>query len=443
MKNASWHFNRRTFLRGTGVSLALPLLECMGAPPANTKRAKRFCGIYFPYGIVSRKPGEEQSEWNWFPDKAGSDYILHKSHTALEPLRDQFTMIGGLSHPAGRTMGGHDTADIWLTGAKLKGNRLQNQVSIDQLMAQQIGDLTRYRSLVISTDGGVGEPTRSSTLSFGRGGQPIPALNKPQQIFDRLFGVAPGSMLDQRRQLENSGSMIDLILEHSKSMRGKLGKQDQQKFDEYLSSVRQIEQSVERSQAWLDIPKPNVEATGLTLEADDSTPETLIQTMYDLILLAFQTDSTRVATYQLGNMNGATSIAGKFPSLLGLGKNMHGLAHGARKGPGGEQLGKWQQFLNTQFARFLTRLQETSDGEGTLLDSTVVLYGSSNHHTHQNLNYPLLLAGGERLGFRHGHYVNYDNKVPMANLLTTAFNKLDVQCNGFADSTGDLPELLI
>ena len=438
----SWHLNRRTFLQGTGVALALPYLECM-ANDANTKsRPKRFCGVYFPYGSVFRKESDENAVWNWIPKGEGRDFTWNKSLEVLEPLRDNVTILKGLSHLNGRKMGGHDTADIWLTAASLKGDQLKNSVSIDQLVAQRNSDQTRFSSMVLSTDGGIGEPTRSSTLSFDRNGQPIPALNKPKLVYDRLFGTDTESLTAQRQKLNNSKSMLDLVLAHSKSLRNRLGKHDQAKLDEYLASVRQIEKRVDRSQQWLSIPKPSVNATGLHLDADDTTPRELIQTMYDLIYLAFQTDSTRVATYQLGNMNGAKSIAGKFPQLLSLAKNMHGLAHGAGKGKGAEQLGQWDKFLAEQLTYFLKRLKSTPEGDGNLLDHTLVMYGSSNSNTHNNNNYPLMLAGGNGLGFKHGQLLSHNSSTPMTNMFVTMLNRLDVPTESFVDSTGEMSELV-
>jgi hypothetical protein len=438
----SWHLNRRTFLMGTGVALGLPYLECMAAEKPKAPNPKRFLGVYFPYGSVFRKTDDEYSKWNFHPHETGPKFKFNETLKSLEPLRDQVTVFSGLSHPNGRQMGGHDTADIWLTGAELKGAQLRNSTSLDQVIAAKHGDQTRYSSLALSTDGGVGEPTRSSTLSFGRRGQAIPAHNKPRQVFDRLFGVNSSSLAAQKKQLENSGSMLDLVLEHSKSLKNRLGKHDQKKLDEYLASVRQIEKRVQRSQDWLKIPKPTVHATGLHLDADDSTPRELIQTMYDLIYLAFQTDSTRVATYQLGNMNGATSIAGKFPQLIGLPKNMHGLAHGGGKGVGAEHLGKWHQFLTEQLAYFLKRLKDTPEGSSNLLDQTFVLYGSSNSNTHRNANYPLLLAGGKKQGIKHNQHLEFDESTPLSNLFTTVLHRLDVKRENFADSTGEMTEIV-
>ena len=210
-----------------------------------------------------------------------------------------------------------------------------------------------------------------------------------------------------------------------------------------LDSVRQIERRVDRAQQWLTVPKPSVDASGLHLEADDTTPGELIKTMYDLIFLAFRTDSTRLATYQLGNMNGATSVAGKFPSLLGLSDNMHRLAHEARKSDeGAEPLGQWDRFLTDQFAYFVRRLKETPEGDGTLLDRTLLLYGSSNSQTHVNLNYPLLLAGGRKLGLKHGSFLRFGAEIPLSNLFVTLLNRIGVPMESFMDSTGELTEVL-
>ena len=437
----SWQLDRRMLLQGAGVSLALPMLECMGSPTDQSRRPRRFCGVYFPYGSVFQKADSEFSKWNWTPTGEGQDYQFGKIHRSLEPLRDDVTVLQGLSHPQGRRMGGHDTADIWLTGTKLTGTRMQNTMSLDQVIAARNEDQTRFSSLVLSTDGGVGEPTRSSTLSFNGRGEPIPAQHKPRLVFDQLFGSTSESLRSRRAELQRTRSMLDRVLEHSRSVRRRLGKHDQRKFDEYLASVRQIEESVERSRRWLDVAKPNVDEVGLSLDADDSTPKELIQTMFDLMFLGFQTDSTRVATYQLGNMNGATSIAGKFPQLLGIGKHMHQLAHGGGKGKGGELLGQWHQFLTDQTARFLTRLKETQEGDGSLLDHTVVFYGSSNSQTHRNSNYPLMLAGGSQLGLKHGRLLRYDDSTPLANVFVSILNCMDVGAKSFADSTSGLDEL--
>ena len=415
----------------------------MGETTAANELPKRFAAMYFPYGASSPTDDHEDRKWGFLPTgEPGKGFQMSESMKSLESIRDQVNFFQGLSHPNGRSMGGHDTADIFLTGAKLKGGDLKNSISLDQLLAAQVDGETRFSSLTFSTDGGVGEPTRSSTLSFSRTGQPIPALNQPQMVYDQLFGENSASLADQRRELLNSGSMLDLVLDHAKSVRGSLGKQDQHKFDEYLDSVRQIEQRVERSQAWLDVPKPKVDASGLHLEADDNAPRDLIRTMYDLLFLAFQTDSTRVATYQIGSMNGATSIAGKFPQLLGIGKAMHAVAHGAGKPGGFKTQGQWDRFLAEQLAYFLNRLAQTPEGDGSLLDRTVVFYGSSNSRTHNNTNYPLLLAGGRGLGIQGGQFHRFDAKTPLSNLFATILGQFGTPHEAFSDSTGEMSEIL-
>jgi hypothetical protein len=441
MNRKPWHFHRRTFLHGVGATLALPFLECMGASVKAQSRPKRFCTIYFPYGVSLPRKGKGDAQWNWFPSGEGRDFQFNESLKSLEPLREHVSVLAGLSHPHGRRIGGHDTADIFLTAAKLKGGQLKNSVSLDQILAEKLGEATRFRSLSLSVDGGVGEATRSSTLSFSRSGQPVPALHKPRMVYNRLFGVEEGPIGRQRQELHNSSSMLDLVLEHSKSVRRKLGKQDQEKFDEYLQSVRQIELRVERSEQWLDVPKPEVDPAGLHLEADDQTPGELIKTMLDLMFLAIQTDSTRFLTYQMGNMNGATSVASKFPSLLGFGKTQHSLAHGWNKPGGAEALGKWDQFRVQQLTYFLERLRDSREGEGNLLDHTVVLYGSSNSTTHNNTNYPLVLAGGDKLGLKHGHFHKFSAQVPLSYLFVTLLNQMGVPAESFVDSTGEMSEV--
>jgi len=442
----SWHLDRRTFLRGTGVALALPLLDSMtwaGEAKVTAELPRRMCCVYFPFGVSLPPEKHEHANWNWFPKGQGRDFEFTSTLESLEPLRDDVTVLGGLSHPHGRKMGGHDTGDIFLTGAPFKGSHYGNSISLDQFAALKMGRQTRFPSLTLSSDGGVGEPTRSTTLSFSRSGRPVPALAKPQQVFARLFGEDEGQTVkSQRRRLENTDSMLDLVLEHSQSMQQRLGKQDQRKLDEYLSSVRNVEQRVRRSQKWLNVPKPDVDPGSVKLEATPEGPLDYIRAMYDLTFLAFQTDTTRLATYMIGQVAGATTIANAFPACIGLGGNWHGLAHGAGKKGGYEKLGRFDQFLSQQLAYFLTRLKETPEGDGSLLDRTMVFYGSSNSRTHNNRNYPLVLAGGSKLGLRHGQYLTFAESTPLSNVFVTMLRGLDLPVDSFADSTGEVTELL-
>ena len=342
-------------------------------------------------------------------------------------------------------MGAHDTADTFLTGAFLNNKFLINTVSADQVAAKAVGDQTRFSSLVLSTDGGVGEPTRSSTLSYNDNGRPIPALHQPRQIFERFFGAGDADTLAQRRRLKSASSMLDQVLDDSNSLRNRLGSRDKEKLDEYLNSVRQIEQGVERSQHWLEIPRPELRDEDrklLQLDSDDNAPLQFIRTMYDLIYLAFRTDSTRVATYQITNMADCSSKAAKFPQLQGFKDTLHTLAHDWDKPGGSERLGQWDRFMSEQFHYFLNQLASAQEESGSLLDNSVILYGSSNSVTHDNNNYPLVLAGGAEMGFKHGRYLRFGPEVPMSNLLVTMLNRAGVECEKFADSTGELSILL-
>ncbi|MBH57626.1 MAG: hypothetical protein CMJ82_10625 [Planctomycetaceae bacterium] len=441
--NKSWHLSRRSFLQGTGVALALPWMECMGQDASVKKAPKRLASVYFPFGVSLPSEKSEYADWNWFPEESEGTFRFRKSLESLEPLRDQITVLGSLSHPAGRKMGGHDTGDIFLTGASFRGADYRNGISLDQYISAYVGQQTRFGSLVMSSDGGVGEPTRATTLSFTAQGRPIPALSSPRQIFDRFFGAGDASSKAQRRKLQNTGSMLDLVLENSRSMKKRLGRQDQQKLEDYLASVRDIEQRVNRSTAWLDIPKPEIAEDAVNLAVDQSLPVEYMQAMYDLIFLAFQTDSTRVATYMLGQVAGATTIANAFPACLGLQGNWHGLAHGAGKGDGAEKLGRFDQLLTNQLSSFIQRLSETQEYDGSLLDNTLVFYGSSNSKTHNNSNYPLILAGGKSMGFKHNQFLKPGANVPLSNVFVTLLDAMGIPHEGFADSTGELSELRV
>ncbi|MGI9465713.1 MAG: DUF1552 domain-containing protein [Rubripirellula sp.] len=445
MKNKSWQLNRRTLLRGAGATMALPWMEAMAwGESTAASLPTRFCCVYFPFGVAVPREDDPNRKWGWFPTGEGKHFQFTNVLSPLNSLRDNVTVIGGISHPNGWAMGGHDTGDIFLTGSLMKNGVFTNTISLDQRIAQANGEHTRFPSLTLSSDGGVGEPTRSCTLSFSREGRPIPALSSPAQIFDRLFGDEQGGTpAQQRRQLRNTSSMLDRVLEHSKQLNRQLGANDQRKFDEYLSSVRTIEQRVERAEAWLDVPKPEVSRDSIHADATQQGPKDYIKAIYDLMYLAFQTDSTRVATYMIGQVAGATTIANAFPRCIGLSPNWHGLAHGAGKAGGIENLGRFDQFLAQNHADFLNRLNSTGEGDGTLLDRTIVLYGSSNSKTHSNHNYPLLLAGGRGLGVCHGQYLKYNERdMRLSNLYATVLDRLGVNDDHFSDSTGEMTDIL-
>ena len=430
MANKSWHLDRRTFLRGTGVSLAVPLLGGMtwaGESKATSELPRRLCCFYFPFGVCQR------DEWDWFPSGSGKDYQLSRTLKSLEPLRDKVTVMQGISHPKSRSMPGHDTGDTFLTGASMKSPDFQNSISLDQFAAQYIGDKTRFPSLTLSSDGGIGEPTRTRTMSFTRKGQPIPAMSDPRKIFSKLFGMADK---DQAEQLKSKASMLDRVLEDARSFQRRLGKHDVRKFDEFLSSVRSVEQGVQRSQDWLNKAKPQIDPKSVNTDVTPQQPAEFIRAMYDLLYLALKTDSTRLTTYQIGQNLGAAFSANVLPKAVGL-NNWHGLGHKSR-----EPLGRFHEFLTGELSRFLTKLSETREGDGSLLDRTMVFYGSGNAATHGTTNYPIILAGGGKLGIRHGQYLKFGQDTPLSNLFVTMLQGLHVPAKSFADSTDVMSEVM-
>jgi len=391
--------------------------------------------MLFPYGVAMPEEESSDRQWGWFPQGEGKDYRLTKVLQPLRPLISDVSILSGLSHPECRQMGGHLTGDTFLTGTELKEGSFRNSVSLDQYAARYVGLQTRLSSLVLSSDGGIGPRSTSTTLSYTDKGQPIPALSDPKLIFKRLFERGNAN---EKRQLQNADSILDMVRDQSRSLRSKLGKPDQRKLDEYETAVRQVEQRMERAQKWLSVPLPEVDPGTVSLDAGPEGPKEYIRAIYDLMFLAFQTDTTRLATYQLGSFG--STIARRFPTALGINKDWHRLAHDARSGKeeGFEQMGRFDQFLTEQLAYFIGRLKETPEGDGSLLDQTVLLYGSSNSKTHVNRNYPLVLAGGRSLGLKHDHYLKYEEDVPLSNLFVSILQSLGVETDRFADSTGTL-----
>ena len=241
----SWQLSRRSVFKAAGVSMALPWLEAMGAPgPAQQQQLpRRMCAILFPFGIAMPKDDAEDRQWGWFPTGKGKDYELTNVLKPLQPLMDDVSIFHGLSHPRCRAMNGHDTGDTFLTANNLAPVTYQNTISLDQYAASRIGKETRLASLTLSTDGGVGPRTRTTTLSYTDKGQPVPALSDPKQIFERLFGQDGASKQD-RSKLQNSESILDMVMDQSKSLRLKLGVADQRKMSEFETSVREVEQRI-------------------------------------------------------------------------------------------------------------------------------------------------------------------------------------------------------
>lgn len=434
MTGKSWHLSRRTALRSASVCMALPWLECMSAEEGAAPRQRFFAG-YFAYGVPM--PADDAADRltnGWFPVGEGQDYVAPEMHQHVMPLRDKITFLSGLSHPAMRSTSAHKGADYFLTGANILKTYDKQSISIDQHVAQAIGQDTRFRSLVLSSFGGVNRPYRSSTLSFDRSGRPIPAQNKPAEIFRRMFGTTTES---ERNALQSRGSILDEILGEAEDLNRRLGVEDRRKMDEYLTSVREVEQMTERQKAWHNTPKPDVDARELELDADIGSAREYLTVMYELLALAFQTDSTRVATFQTAcEEAGGTD---RFPSAIGLAASSHKLSHEKKNYA---DVARYITFLNEMHAGFLKRLDTIQEGEGTLLDNTFGFYGCATSKTHRAINYPVILSGGKNLGFRHGSHLHFGDNIPMSNLFVTIANQFGRPTDAFADSTGDITEVL-
>lgn len=465
-----WNLNqidRRRFLRGSGVALALPMFGSLSISEgwgreegANPKRLGCF---YFPDGVPMPLPEDPAyQDWAWFPHGNGSEFTFTKCMEPLAQLKADLTVLSGFSHPKSRDVHGHNNADQFLTAAATGGGdrEYQNTISLDQEYAKYIGDQTRFASLVMSTDGGTGTARGTHTVSFDRNGRPIPAEHRPKQIFDQLFVKSDD---DSARRLALSRSALDHMLSDARSLRQSLSANDQKSLDEYLDSVRQAEIKVQKAKQWLNAPLPQIDGDQLNLELTTDEPREYLQIMFDLIYLAFKSDSTRVATYQIGRENGV----GRSDHLArAVGFNLaHQLSHETKDPSGWKNFGIYCQFLNAEYGRFIGKLKETPEpaGTGSMLDNTLLLFGSASSAFHLSRNYPLILAGGRHMGFQHGQYINHagmnfqggpwlgkrepwqdkanGEDIPLSNLYVTMLQRLGVETASFADSTGNVKNI--
>jgi len=425
---------RRTFIRGTGgVTLSLPLLECM-ARDTGSEMPRRFLALYVGHGFALN------GDWSWYPTLVDGQLRFGKSMDAFNPLNKRVSVMQGLEHPLCVSAGGHSTADSFLTGSNPAA--AVKSPSLDQIAAMKFGHQTRYPSLVLGNEGGLGGEGRSNTLSYNRFGRGIPATNNLRGLYDAMFNSDPALRNKQQQRLNKDQRRIDRVLESYREMKRQLGYNDSQKLEHYMHALRDVEKEIERMERWAATPKPQVLADGLAFDASVKDPATFIRTMYNLVYLAFKTDSTRYATYMLQSLN--SSKWDNIPITLGLGVTHHLLAHNAVQGGVHlEKLGKYDRFQAELLAEFITKLADTPEGDGTMLDSTIVLYGSSNSQTHVNTNYPLMLIGGEKIGLKQGALHDFGQKAPpLSNLYLTLLNALDVPAKQFSDSNGTITEIL-
>ena len=411
--------SRRTFLRGTGVTLALPLLESMVPlrAQAATQPPRRMICINTTLGLHTP---------NLFPSAAGKDYALTPY---LEPLRDfrsDFTVFSGLSHP--EVDGGHPAELCYLTAAPHpRADNFKNTISLDQYAIEQLVPDTRFGSLTLAS-------SSSRGLSFTRSGVPIPADERPSRVFKNMFVDGTANEVNaQVQRLKQGQSIMDAVMAEAKDFQRGLGKPDRDKLDEYFTSVREVELRMIKAQDWARRPKPKVAAKPPVDIASSVEVPARVRLMIDLMHLALQTDSTRFITFALNGLNAV-------PVIAGVTQDWHNLSHHGQDPAKLTELKVLEIQQMKLFGELLAKLKSTQEQGGNLLDRTIVMFGSNlgNASSHDNKNLPILVAGG---GFKHGQHLAFDPKKnpPLSNLYVQFLRRLGADVNTFGSSTGTIP----
>ena len=417
--------SRRNFLRATGIGLSLPWIESLLPKTlhaaSNPEAPRRMVCIMTNMGVVPQ---------NFFPKTAGANYETTRYLQVLHEHRSRFTVFSGLSHPG--VSGAHLTEKCFLSAAPGPGDsHFRNTISVDQFAAEKIGRQTRVPSLVLM----VGK--RDLGLpSVTRDGVSIPPESDPAALYRRLFLQGSQSEVAQKiSELQRGRSLLDFVRAEAGTLRTKIGARDKERIDQYFTSIRDMEQSLQAAEAWENRPKPKVTFPEPKLVPDDVQIEEQTNLMYDLLGLALQTDSTRIASVYLGPL----LIT---PKIQGVTNQTHGLTHHGGNPDKIEQLSKIEETQFRCLNRLLSSLHSVQEPGGTLLDHTQLLYGSNlgNANSHETSNLPILFAGG---GFRHGQHLAFDrkNNTPLANLFVTMLQRMNLEADRFASSTGTLTGL--
>ncbi|MCE9530538.1 MAG: DUF1552 domain-containing protein [Planctomycetes bacterium] len=416
---------RRQFLKAAGVSLALPWLDAFSprllAGTAKTAQPnRRMICLCTPLGL--HPPF-------FFPEKTGKDYEQTPYLEILKDFRSDYTVISGLSH-AGMSPGfAHQASASFLTGVQGAGRPgFRNAISLDQFAAEKIGGRTRFPSLALSGEG--------AGLSWTRTGALVPAATSPSKVFAKLFldGKAD-EVKAQVNRLEDGRSILDDVRDQAKSLRSGLGTEDREKLDEYITSVRELEQRLARDENWCKTPKPKVDVKPPTDIASAADVIGRTRLLFDLSHLALQTDSTQLITIMLA---GTTFV----PPIQGVTLGHHDLSHHGKEPSKLEQLKIVEVETMKTLRDLLTKLKQTKEGGSTLLDNTMVYLGSNlgDGSSHSVKNLPVLLAGG---GFKHGQHLHFDpqNPPPLCNLYVSMLQRLGIEVDKFSSGTGTLTGL--
>jgi hypothetical protein len=426
--------SRRTMLRAAGAGVALPLLDAMVPVFGRAARAaakagppRRLVTIHVPLGMMPQF---------FFPSKLSPPAPVAPAPSSpyldlLGNLRGRFTAFSGLSHPG--VGGGHAANASFLTGAAGPGQpSFRNTQSLDQFAAERLGAATRFPSLSLGVQK---RPNADGNLSvaISRSGVPIPTEQSPKRLYRAMFVAGtPDEQAETMRRIQAGGSVLDAVEGRAKALACKIDAADRERLDQYFTSVRELEQKLTRAVEWQQTPKPKVDLP----EPDDIADANFVieksQLMYDLIRLSLQTDSTRVITLHISTFNTIAHVPG-------VKEDTHSLSHHSNEEHKIVELRKVEEAQVRALSRFLESLRDVREGEGPLLDNTQVLYGSclGNASNHTNYNLPILLAGG---GYRHPGHLAFDEKFnePLANLFVTMLQRLELESDSFASSTGTL-----
>ena len=430
-----------------GVTIALPFLDAMTPAFAATSRIgaasapRRMAFVYVPNGIIMK---------DWTPAAEGTAFEFPRILKPLESYRKDLMVLSGLTHNTGRALGDGPgdharAAATFLTGIhpkKTSGADISLGVSVDQIAAQKIGAATRFASLELGCEDGrlVGNCDSgyscaySNSISWRTSTTPMPPEVNPRAVFERLFGDASETPEVRAKRLAYDKSILDFVLDDTQRLKGDLGKTDRRKLDEYLDAVREIERRIEMAEHDSSQFTPTIEKpAGVPVEFADH-----VRLMFDLMTLAFQADLTRVSTFMICREGSTRSYR-----EIGVSDAHHPLTHHRGNPDWIEKVTKINSFHLEQFAYFVNKLKSTTDGDGTLLDRVMVVYGSGladgNQHTHNDL--PVVLAGAGNGAMRPGRHVRYAKETPMTNLYVAMLDHMGVTLEHIGDSTGELQHL--
>lgn len=431
------HLSRRTVLRGLGASIALPLLDAM--IPAQTALANTAARplpkvgfVYFPHGAIIDR---------WSPAATGKDFELPQILGPLADYREHLTVVSGLRNRAGESSAPHAImAGTWLgCVAPEVSHAPRGGVSVDQIMAQHIGQDTPLPSLELSGEPGAGpcDPgygcSYGNTISFRTATQPLPMESNPRKVFYRLFGEGDNAA-ERLAIMEERGSLLDMVRDSAARLQRDLGHQDQVMVSDYLDSVREVERRLQKMQtqsdANLDLPSA---PTGVQEDFGKQ-----LDVMFDMMSLAYQANLTRVASFMM-----AKEVSMRTYNQIGVADAFHPLSHHQNDASKMDRLARIQTYHTAAFARFIKKLSTTRDGDGTLLDHSLLLFGSnmSNSDLHNNDPLPLALLGRGYGRAKGGQHLRYPKDTPLANLLVTMLDRTGVPVEKLGDSTGPFSEV--